>query len=215
MITRPGSIASPFSAIPGGLRRACSAPLSVIATLTSRSLSLVTMQPSYSKTTSCFRRLRSLLASVESALRGREAALLYYRSVGTCEFTSREAIPLGSGLQLMHVTDPGRVSSAGAYVVTRAAAIALRDLILPVRAGPDSWGFFCEHGALDSLRCVVPRPVRVRNDFKSSLDYLPSGALRQRLSAVIAERRVFPFYELLAAKRRLRERGMSRFRVIP
>jgi hypothetical protein len=159
-------------------------------------------------------RFMRLVTQVGTVLRGREAALLYYRSVGRCCLTTRDTVAAGHTMKLLRILSPDRVSSAGAYVVTREAAIALRDFILPVRAGPDSWGFFCEHGALDSLRCVFPRAVSVRNDFKSSLDYLPPHSRRQQVATAIADRRVFPFYQLLAAKRTLRERSMSRFRVV-
>jgi hypothetical protein len=52
--------------------------------------------------------------------------------------------------------------------------------VLPVRAGADSWAFHHESGALDRLRCVVPRPAGFRHGFKSAIDYLPARSAAQR-----------------------------------
>ena len=159
--------------------------------------------------------IRDLLAALEGELRGSEAALLYYRSVRPCQFSGEDAVHLGGESTLMYPMELEPLNATGAYVLTAQAARKLSGFILPVRVGPDSWGVFHEGGALDRLRCVVPRPVRTRTDLKSTVDYLGSHrSLRQRVMTAIADHRVFPAYQLLALRRAAIERRMSRFSVV-
>lgn len=156
-----------------------------------------------------------LLASLAAAVEGREVVQLYYRSVQPCQFSAQDAVDLGDGLRLLYPMDVGPIMAATAYAITRDACIGMLETAQPVRAASDSWGHHYDAGALDAVRCVVPRPFAARTDFKSTIDYLgaPSRPL-QRLMTAVAERRIFPLYQLAGWRRALTERRISRFTVV-
>jgi hypothetical protein len=156
-----------------------------------------------------------LLTEIESLVAAAEAVLLYYRSHVPARFSEPDAVPLKASRSLRYPVDVEPITCAGAYVITREACLNMLETAMPIRLGPDSWNAFYEEGALHRLRCIVPRPVGVRTDFKSTIDYLGNDAsLVQRVMTGISERRPFPFYNLVAWRRSLVERRMSRFEVV-
>jgi glycosyl transferase, family 25 len=156
-----------------------------------------------------------VLDEIAGQMRGREVVLLYYRSFEPCVFSSQDAVELSRWGQLLYPIDVRQPASGVAYLITREACDALVELLVPVRAAVDSWGLFHEAGAVERLRCVVPRPVGLRTDFKSTIDYLRTASLRARASTAISQRRIFPLHQLVALKRKRLERSMTRVRIVP
>jgi glycosyl transferase family 25 len=139
------------------------------------------------------RDIDELAQAVANDLDGKEAALLYYRSLRRCPMAAQPYTLLPGDRKLLHPIDPDALTAAGAYVISRAAC---EDMAASDHHQPDNWGDFISRGLLERVRCVVPRPVTYRTDFKSTVDYstgwlarLPSQlrtlgrwALEQRMS---------------------------------
>jgi glycosyl transferase family 25 len=156
-----------------------------------------------------------VLEEIAGHMRGREAVLLYYRSFQPCLFSSQDAEDLSRWGQLLYPIDVRQPITTAAYLITRQACAQLVDILVPVRAAADDWGRFHDEGAVDRLRCVVPRPAGVRTDFKSTIDYISASSLRARVTTAISRRHVFPFHQLLALKRKRLERSMTRVSIVP
>jgi glycosyl transferase family 25 len=157
----------------------------------------------------------ALLDELAGHMQGREAVLLYYRSFEPCAFSDQDAVDLQGGGRLLYPLDVSQPITTAAYLITREACEPLVDLVVPVRAAADSWGYFHEHGAVDRLRCVVPRPAGVRTEFKSTIDYVSATSPRVRLTTAVARHRIFPLYQLLAMNRRRVEKRMTGVRIVP
>jgi glycosyl transferase family 25 len=158
--------------------------------------------------------IAELCARVGSEMHGREVVLLYFRAFGVCRFSSQDAVDLGAGTRLMYPLDVRLPITSAAYLITAAAARSLVEAIVPVRAGADSWGHFCELGALDSLRCVLPRPIGVRKDLDSTIDYSGPGSVRLRATSYITRHRVPVASQLLTLNRGRIERRMSKTAIV-
>ncbi|HUR85628.1 MAG TPA: glycosyltransferase family 25 protein [Solirubrobacteraceae bacterium] len=159
--------------------------------------------------------LVALLAEIAPELRGREAVLLDVKSLRATELSGLDGIDLPGGRRLLYPMDVAPLTAATAYVITREACLSMSEFVIPVRAGPDSWGFFVEHGGLDRVRCVHPRPCRPRTDFKSTVDYLgASAAPLQRIMSFVSEHRIFPLFQLAAWRRARSDRRMTRLTVV-
>jgi glycosyl transferase, family 25 len=155
-----------------------------------------------------------LLDELAAHMHGREAVLLYYRSFEPCTFSDQDAVELPGWGRLLYPLDVRQPITTAAYLITREACEPLVDLVVPVRAAADSWGFFHDHGAVERLRCVVPRPAGVRTEFKSTIDYVSATSPRVRLTTAISRHRIFPFHQLLTLNRRRVEKRMTGVRVV-
>jgi glycosyl transferase family 25 len=156
-------------------------------------------------------RALQLLSEVQSELATSEIVLLYYRTMRPIEFSVYAAVSLEWGGRLMYPINPTGLNSATAYVVTRDACKRLTELMTPIWAGADSWSLFYDRGALERVRCVVPRPVIHRNDFKSTLDYHDPRSLAGRFSRLASNRWAVPLHAIVTWRRRSLENDMSRF----
>jgi len=157
--------------------------------------------------------ISDVCARVAAQMHGREVVLLHFRSFVVCRFSARDAVEVGGGARLMYPIAAHQPISASGYLVTSAASQSLAEAILPVRVAPDSWGHFYELGALDSVRCVLPRPIGVRNDIESTIGYVRGGALRRRVSNTIA--RAPGLKGMLTLNRLRTEKRMSRTAIVP
>ena len=158
--------------------------------------------------------LTALQDAVSRSLKGREVALLYWNTWPGCQLSLRETIDLEGGVRLMRPVDARLVKSAAAYVITREACEGMIKARLPIRAGTDNWLDFVTADGFDRLWVVVPRPVAVRSDFKSTVEYLRPGSLSARVSGSVARRRIFPLYHAFAWRRRRLERRASEFTLV-
>lgn len=155
------------------------------------------------------------VAQIVPHMSGSEVVLLYFRNFGVCRFSSRDAVELDAGMRLAYPLEARRPLTTAAYLITREACRRLAEVILPVRVAVDSWGYFYEQGAIESVRCVIPRPVAVRKDFKSTIDYVGPRSMRLRATTFVARHRLPPFFQLLTLNRHLVERRMSKTQVVP
>jgi glycosyl transferase family 25 len=112
--------------------------------------------------------IRDLAEAVANELEGREAGLLYYRALRKCPMAADPDARLPGDRRLLSPIDPTALIASGAYVISRAACAAMVD---SDHNQPDNWGEFVASGLLERVRCVVPRPVSYRTDFKSTVDY--------------------------------------------
>jgi glycosyl transferase family 25 len=152
-----------------------------------------------------------LLDALAEHLTGAELALLNYYSaternggvVATpCRLMTQGSVPLARSWRLMSPADVFQLTSAAAYVITREACKRMASAVLPVRARADEWGYFQETCALDRVRCVAPRPVRVDLSFHSTIQYYASNSVHGRLRKLV--RFPIPLLYQLAAFRRAR-----------
>jgi glycosyl transferase, family 25 len=159
-------------------------------------------------------RIGPLLTALEQEMNPSEVVLLYYRTPRgrRCRLTMTGAVAVDDGY-LVEVMDPDAVVAASAYVITREACASLIDARLPVSMGTDHWGTWLRTGGIARLRCVYPRPAGVRNDFKSTVDYLGTGAL-QRAARAIARTQAPPLHQVLSWRRSLRETQRSAFDLV-
>jgi glycosyl transferase family 25 len=153
-------------------------------------------------------------AEVASHMTGSEVVLLYFRSFGDCGLSAHDSVPLHGGKQLLYPIHVGQLVTTAAYLITAEACRRLVEIVLPIHAAPDSWGEFYERGAIQSLRCVLPRPVAIRKDFKSTITR-PTTTPLGRTTDFIARHRIFPLFQVLTLNRNLIERRMSRMKVVP
>jgi glycosyl transferase, family 25 len=155
-----------------------------------------------------------LVAEVSAHMRGSEIVLLYFRSFEACVFSERDSVALRDGRRLIYPLRAEQPITTAAYLITVEAARRLAEAVPPIRVAADKWEYFYELGAIDSLRCVLPRPVAVRKDFKSTTGTTSPDALRSRLTSFAARHRVFPLVQLLTLNRHLIERRMSRIELV-
>ena len=153
-------------------------------------------------------------SEVASHMSGSEVVLLYFRSLGVCGFSARDSVPLSGHMQLVYPMNIRQLGSTVAYLITGEACRRLADVVLPIRFGPDSWDELYGLCAIQSVRCVFPRPVATRMDFKSTITK-PRTTPVGRTTGFIARHRIFPLFQLLALNRYVIERRMSRIEIMP
>lgn len=158
--------------------------------------------------------LDELIASIIPCMWGAEVVLLYFRSFpdkGICEFSLRDATVCGEGShRIVYPMDLRPLGTASGYLITREAASRLAQVILPVRVAADGWAEFYQFGALTAVRCVLPRVLSVRHDFRTTLEHAAPSSLRARTAELVARDRLFPFYQVLQLKRSFVRRRTSR-----
>jgi glycosyl transferase family 25 len=155
------------------------------------------------------------VARIVPHMDGSEVVLLYFRNFGVCRFSARDAVELDAGARLAYPLDARKPLTTAAYLITPEACRRLAEVVLPVRVAADTWGHFYELGAIESVRCVIPRPVSVRKDFKSTIDYVGPRSMRLRTTTFVARHRLPLFFQLLTLNRHLVERRMSKTLVVP
>jgi glycosyl transferase family 25 len=153
-------------------------------------------------------------AEVAAHMSGSEVVLMYFRSFGACALSARDSTPLSGGMQLLYPMKVSQPVTTGAYLITPEACRRLTEVILPIRVGPDSWGEFYELDVIQSLRCVLPRPVTMRKEFKSTITR-SSARRSDRITGFVARHHIFPLFQLLTLNRYLIERRMSRIDIVP
>ncbi len=154
------------------------------------------------------------VAQIVPHMRGSEIVLLYFRTRGVCHFSACDAVELEAGAQLVYPLEVGQAISAAAYLITREACCKLAEAIVPIRVAADNWAHFYEMGTIESLRCVIPRPIEMRKDFKSTIDYIGPKTKRMRATDFITQNRLPPLFQLLTLNRHLIERRMSKTRLV-
>ena len=102
-----------------------------------------------------------LLTSIEKRISGNEIIALHYVSIAPSMLSNYDRTELPDNYSLRYPVDIRQLNSTAAFLITRQAAMTLSEAVLPIRAAPDSWGYFYECGGFDSFRCVYPSPIRI------------------------------------------------------
>lgn len=118
--------------------------------------------------------------------------------------SSVSALPTGH--QLVSPTSLAGVTSASAYVITRAGCERMVAAMLPLRCFVDEWEWFVSAGVLDRVRSVAPMPVHNTGKFRTTIDHYPPGSLQARVREATG-RLAPPFVQRALELRRLR--GLS------
>jgi len=153
--------------------------------------------------------MNALVEEVAARMTNADVALLHYHSFQPLRLAAPSANRFCDDRLLATPLDPGQLVSTVAYMVTAEACSRLAATVLPVRVAADSWGFLHQAAGL-SIRCVVPRPVGVRADFRSTLDHTAPDSLAGRALDLVNRHRIFPLHQLLSARRRRALRLMER-----
>lgn len=139
------------------------------------------------------RGIDKILEQVEKNIGRREAILLhYFRVMPEKPILSRsEATALDSRHKLLYpVNFP---MSGTAYVIKAETARALAEIKLPIRAEADDWGHFFGGGAIESLRCVYPKPVSVsyaETQIQIKMDYEEFSLLRKKVAKFVYDNKI-------------------------
>lgn len=129
--------------------------------------------------------LATLLDALAKHLAGPEVALLNFDSVDTCRVSRADSVDLPAARQLVLPVDVRQPMSGAAYIITREACKRMEESRLPIRSRTDDWGYFCNAGMLDRLRCVVPLAVTKNPKFASTIGYYPDKSLKGRALSLI------------------------------
>src|SRR6266568_5018172 len=103
--------------------------------------------------------VNALTDAVAARLTGSEVALLSFTNPEPMKMAREGAVQLPQGRTLALPIDPWQLDSGGAYVITREACERMIKSLVPVRACSDEWGYFCQEGLLNRVRCVIPSTV--------------------------------------------------------
>lgn len=145
-------------------------------------------------------KLKGQLEELIAEIKDQEVILLHFVSFAPCELRINGGIPFGP-YGLYSALDAGQPTTAAAYMLTRATAIKLAEYTSTVKATADAWGHFMENGMIDRVRCTAPSII-LTADFKSSIDYIKAGSLKGKLLSAVDRWKIFPFYQILARRRR-------------
>lgn len=154
--------------------------------------------------------LGPLADSVAANMSGAEVVLLkFHHDLAPCRVTKQGLVSLPASRLLVRPADPRILASACGYVITREACERMVQSILPVRVKADAWDYFRRHGALGSVRCVVPMPISDSPEFRSSIDYFRPGSLQARVREWAAQSKLPGLHQALARRRQrtLERRG--------
>ncbi len=143
-----------------------------------------------------------ILNELEKEIKSNEIILLYYASFKPAKLSvvGKEKILQGN---LYYPMDIKQIITASAYIIGKDAARNIIKTNRPIEVTADSWHYFYEKRAFDSLRLYFPRVVSTMN-FKSSIDYLKNGSIKQILSSFIDEYKIPLLYQLIQYKRKRR-----------
>jgi hypothetical protein len=153
-------------------------------------------------------RIGELITSVAVTMDGAEVVLLNFGSTEPSEFTRQGAVNLIGGT-LAGPVDMNQLHSTAAYLITATAASRLAKIIVPVRVPSDRWKHLHDDGGFDSLRCVVPPPIRVSADFRSTLDYTAADTWKSTALDLVARYRIPPFHQVMSVYRGRRAKHWS------
>jgi GR25 family glycosyltransferase involved in LPS biosynthesis len=142
-----------------------------------------------------------VLRHLPDHLAGSAVIMLYYSCRHTLELEKTSAVAVCGRYVSVAPARVDGLQGAVAYAISYAAALSMRQLALPVRVGPDSWGYFSAHKMVDTIRCVYPMCCD-HGDGKSAIDYFGRARMKRWLSRVVERTKVFPVYQLLRLKRR-------------
>lgn len=156
--------------------------------------------------------LNELLEVVEKNIQKNEVILLHY-------FKLNNEVPMLSQHDAARLTEKYSLMypvnfpySGTAYVITREAARTLSAIKLPINAEADDWNYFYAQGAIESLRCVYPIPIRtscVDTQVQPSPEDAAKTPLRHKITKFVYDNEFPLLYSLLLHWREYRHQQQS------
>ncbi len=144
--------------------------------------------------------IKEILTAIEQNIGKNELVMLGYTDHGKTGLSLMDTVELTAGEKLMYPVNLRWLQCAAGYIITREAAQTLVPLILPLRVGSDSWGYYHELGGFETLRCVYPMRLGFTGA-KSAIDFTHQNIVRAKLTKFIDDYKVPPFYRILKAMR--------------
>jgi len=148
------------------------------------------------------------LNTLVDELKTNEVIMLYYSGHNPLRIIAESKSPINTVYSLYTPLEVGKFGSTAAYIITNAACRTLSKVILPVRTGADGWDLFEAENGFDYFRCVYPRPVDTM-DAKSTIGYVSNKNIA-RITNWMDKYKIFPFYQILRAKRNQLKERMKR-----
>ena len=162
--------------------------------------------------------LGRLAEAVAGQLTGAEVGLLSYDTWDPLQVSPEGSVDLPSSRLFALPIDLYRISSAGAYVITREACERMIKSVLPLRVQADGWWFFYREGIIDRVRCVVPLPVTKNPKFISTIgSYSLGNGLMASLAGPLMRHKIPLLHRALSYRRQriYGQRGKSEVAEIP
>jgi glycosyl transferase, family 25 len=144
---------------------------------------------------------------------GAEVVLLNFHTAKPCQLTACDSVQLPSSRLLVFPLEERKLTSAGAYLITREACERIERDFFPLRYRSDEWALKLAAGYLDRVRCVVPLPVRKDWRFVTTIQH-PTKSWHGRLQR-LARCPVPGLYQVLAMRRQFIDRRWSRTEFVP
>ena len=154
-----------------------------------------------------------VLDDVQSKIAVNEIIVFHYMSFRPLILSTVEAQSVGNGFGLYYPVDFSSVNSGAGYVITQAAAQSLLSVVSPIQAEADSWAQFYEQGGFGSIRFVYPMPLTVRGE-KSTIAADHQSWLRARITNIINDYEISPFFEILRYARLKSIKSRSQVKLI-
>jgi glycosyl transferase family 25 len=157
--------------------------------------------------------LDAVARQIATQMRGAEVVLLnYYTTAPPGRLSSQDLTELAGLTSLLFPVTLRNLTSATAYLITREACQRMVEAMVPVRAHSDDWHKFYEDGALDRVRCAVPRLVSINyRDFRSTIQPSKRSGRQERARNTVTRYRVPPLYQVRLARRWHRRRQRKHF----
>ncbi len=146
--------------------------------------------------------LAAFLPQVETHLHDNEVLMLYYVSWKKCVLMAKDGLVLGKH-RIATPLNPKQITSGNAYIITNQACQEVLKLQTPIRVAADSWNEYYEAKAIKHISCVYPMLADVA-DYKSTIDYIATNSFKGTLLDYIDRYKIFPVYQLLKRRKKLR-----------
>jgi glycosyl transferase family 25 len=158
--------------------------------------------------------LARLAETAAEHMDGAEVVLLNFLSPDVCKMSRQGLIRLPAARQLVFPVNVNEPGSSAAYLITRDACKRLVESIVPFQARPDNWGYFFDKGAIDRVRCVMPRSVHQDPVFPSTIDYHDQASLKARVLDVVLKHNLRFLNQILAYRRARIWRQLTRVELV-
>lgn len=147
---------------------------------------------------------KTVLEDCEKIIEPGDVVLLFWVSWAPVTFDSETKIDLGS-VTLYDASHHRYLTGGSATIFTREAAANMLRFNTPIQRTPDCWGDFAEAGCFNRVLCAYP-PVVDTADMMSTMEHGRFVPIRRAVNKY----RIFPFYQLLKAKRRASKRRRTK-----
>ena len=143
-----------------------------------------------------------LVKTAKQRMSGAEVILLCFQSY-EAQLTKTGVERLPAGRELVQFVDKGCPRSTAAYLITRAACERMLKIMQPpIKTVADDWAAFYHEGAIDRVRAVLPMPVTVNPDLRTTRDNLRPGSLKALAVNAANNAKIPGVYHYLAHRRK-------------